>query len=149
MAKGPAASYNTLRVIGGPMFGGGYPKGFPGGSDGRESISIAGDLGLISGLGRSTGGGHGNPLQYSWLENPCGQRSLAGYSPCSCKKSDITEWLSTTTTLQGHSLPFHIQKRKRGSIMGCPRVNSSNSLLRPWTSHGSSYELVSGVVTAE
>ena len=29
-----------------------------------------GDLGLISGLGRSPGGGHGNPLQYSCLENP-------------------------------------------------------------------------------
>ena len=29
-----------------------------------------GDLGLIPGLGRSPGDGHGNPLQYSWLENP-------------------------------------------------------------------------------
>ena len=29
----------------------------------------AGDIGLISGLGRSLGGGHGNPLQYSFLEN--------------------------------------------------------------------------------
>ena len=28
------------------------------------------DTGLIPGSGRSTGGGHGNPLQYSWLENP-------------------------------------------------------------------------------
>ena len=28
------------------------------------------DLSLIPGLGRSPGGGHGNPLQYSWLENP-------------------------------------------------------------------------------
>ena len=32
-------------------------------------------------LGRSPGGGHGNPLQYSCLENPDGQRSLVGYSP--------------------------------------------------------------------
>ena len=39
------------------------------------------DVGLISGLGKSPGGGHGNPLQYSCLENPHGQRSLAGYSP--------------------------------------------------------------------
>ena len=37
------------------------------------------------GLGRSPGGGHGNPLQYSCLENPHGQRSLAGYSPESCR----------------------------------------------------------------
>ena len=40
----------------------------------------AGDLrgkGSIPGLGRSSGGGHGNPLQYSCLENPHGQRGLA------------------------------------------------------------------------
>jgi len=45
---------------------------FPGGSDGKESACNAGDLGLIPGLGRSPGGGHGNPLQYSCLENPHG-----------------------------------------------------------------------------
>ena len=44
--------------------------GFPGGSDGKESACIAGDVGSISGLGRSPGRGHGNPLQYSCLENP-------------------------------------------------------------------------------
>ena len=44
--------------------------GFPGGSEGKESTCNAGDLGLIPGLGRSPGGGHGNPLQYSYLENP-------------------------------------------------------------------------------
>ena len=44
--------------------------GFPGGSDGKESTCNAGDLGSIPGLGRSPGGGHGNPLQYSCLENP-------------------------------------------------------------------------------
>ena len=55
--------------------------GFPGGSDGKESACNAGDLGLIPGLGRSPGGGHGKPLQYSCLENPHGQRSLVGYSP--------------------------------------------------------------------
>ena len=36
--------------------------GFPGGSDGEESVYNAGDLGLIPGMGRSPGGGHGNPL---------------------------------------------------------------------------------------
>ena len=55
--------------------------GFPGGSDGKESAHNAGDLGSIPGLGRSPGGGHDNPLQYSCLENPHGQRSLAGYRP--------------------------------------------------------------------
>ena len=49
--------------------------GFPGVSDGKESASIAGDLGLIPGSGRSPAGGHGNPLQYSYLENLLGQRS--------------------------------------------------------------------------
>ena len=45
-------------------------EGFPGGSDGKESAYIVGDLGSIPGLGRSPGGGNGNSLQYSCLENP-------------------------------------------------------------------------------
>ena len=44
--------------------------GFPGGSHGKESACDAGDWGLIPGWGRSPGEGHGNPLQYSCLENP-------------------------------------------------------------------------------
>ena len=68
--------------------------GFPGGPDGKESACNVGDLGLIPGLGRSLGGGHGNPLQYFCLENPHGQRSLAGYRPRGCKESDMTEQLS-------------------------------------------------------
>ena len=40
-------------------------------------------------------GGHGNPLQYSCLENSHGQRFLAGYSPWGCKESDTTKLLST------------------------------------------------------
>ena len=43
---------------------------FPGGSNGKEAICNMGDLGLGPGLGRSPGGGHGNPLQCSCLENP-------------------------------------------------------------------------------
>ena len=70
--------------------------GFPGGSDGKESTCNAGDLGLIPGLERSPGGGHGNPLQYSCLENPHGQRSLAGYSPQGHEESNMTERLSTS-----------------------------------------------------
>ena len=66
-----------------------------GGKVGKESACNAGDLGLIPELGRSPGGGHGNPLQYSCLENPQGQRSLAGYSPWGGKESDTTEWPST------------------------------------------------------
>ena len=46
------------------------------------------DAGSISGMGRSPGGGHGNPF---FLGESHGQRSLAGYSPWSCKESDMTE----------------------------------------------------------
>ena len=63
--------------------------GLPGSSAGKESPCNAGDLGSIPGLGRSPGGGHGNSLQYSCLENPHGRRSLLGYlHPMDCKKSD-------------------------------------------------------------
>ena len=47
------------------------------------------DAGSIPGLGTPPGGGHGNPLQYSCLENPCGQRKT--YSPWDRKESDKTE----------------------------------------------------------
>ena len=50
--------------------------GFSGGSDGKQFTYNAGDLGSIPGLGRSPLGGYGNPLQYSCLENPHGQRPL-------------------------------------------------------------------------
>ena len=55
--------------------------GFPGGSDSKESAFNAGDLGSKPGLGRSPGGGHGNPFQCSCPGNPHGQRSLESYSP--------------------------------------------------------------------
>ena len=48
-------------------------------------------LGSIPGLGSSLGARHGNPLQYSCLENPIRQRSLVGYSPWGCKELDVTE----------------------------------------------------------
>ena len=70
-------------------------ESFPGGSFGKESTCDAGDLGLIPGLGRYPGGGHGNLFQYSGLENPHGQRSLVGYSLWGYKESDTTERLST------------------------------------------------------
>ena len=47
----------------------GSKPGFLGGSDGKESICCAGDVGLIPGLKRSSGEENGNPLQYSCLEN--------------------------------------------------------------------------------
>ena len=56
--------------------------GFPGASDGKESSNNAGDLGLIPGLGGSPEGRHGNPLQYSCLENSMNRGAWrATYSP--------------------------------------------------------------------
>ena len=69
--------------------------GLPWCSVSKEATCSAGDLGLIPELRRFPGGGHGNPLQYSCLENPHGQRSLVGYSSCGRRELDMTEQLST------------------------------------------------------
>ena len=63
------------------------------------SAGDAKDACSIPGLGRSPGGRYGNPLQYSCLENPHGQRSLAGYRPWGHKQSDMTEQHSTLLSL--------------------------------------------------
>ena len=57
-----------------PFFFSSHFSEFPGGSDGKEPACNARDLGLIPGLGRSPGGGNGNPLQYSCLENSMDRR---------------------------------------------------------------------------
>ena len=88
-------------------------RGFPGGSDDKESACNAGDPGSIPGWRTSPGGGHGNPLQYSCLENPHGQRSLADYSPWGCKESDTTERLST----------YHMERILSGT-QRCLRLNT-------------------------
>ena len=49
--------------------------GFPGGSNGKESVHNAGYLGLITGSGRFPGEENGNPLQNSYLENPMSKRA--------------------------------------------------------------------------
>ena len=69
--------------------------GFPGGSVVKNQPANAGVMGSIPGSGRSPGEGNGNPLQYSCLENPHGQRSPVGYSSRRRKESDMTEQLST------------------------------------------------------
>ena len=65
---------------------------FPGGSDSKESCNT-GDMDLIPGLGRSSWGGHGDPLQYFCLENPHGQRSLEDCRPWSSVESEMT-WVT-------------------------------------------------------
>ena len=54
-------------------------KGFLAGSDSKESACNVGDLCSVPGLGRSPGGGHGNPLQYSCLENPMDKGAWRAY----------------------------------------------------------------------
>ena len=73
--------------------------GFLNGSSGIESACNpegAGDMGSIPGLRRSPGGGHANPLQYSYQEDrSLGQRRLRGCSPWHCSESDTTEHTHT------------------------------------------------------
>ena len=59
------------------------------------------DVGSIPGLGRSPGGGRGNPLQYSCLENPHGQSSLGGYRAYGRTESDTTEVTKHARTYAG------------------------------------------------
>ena len=66
---------------------------FPG-SDSEESTYSCGRPGFNLWVRMIPQGGHGNPLQYSYLENLCGQRSLVGDSPWGYKVLDTTEWLS-------------------------------------------------------
>ena len=71
-------------------------EGFPDSSVGKESACNSGDPSLIPGSGRSAGEGIGYPLQYSCLENPHEQRSLAGYSPWGHKESwpRLSNWMN-------------------------------------------------------
>ena len=60
----------------------------------EKPLANAGDIrnaSSIPGLGKSPGGGHGNPLKYSCLKNPHGQRTLEGYSPWGHSESDTTK----------------------------------------------------------
>ena len=91
---------------------------FPGDSYSKESACTAGHLGSIPGLGRSPGGGHGNPFQDSSLENPHGQRSLAGFSPWGFEESDTTEQLKQMYTV-------HTQKLLSSVAQPCPTLGNS------------------------
>jgi len=67
----------------------------------EKPLPNAGDIrraSSIPGSGRSPGGGRGKPLQYSCLENPHGQRSLAGYSPWGHNELDTTKATEHTCT---------------------------------------------------
>ena len=123
--------------------------GFPGDSDGKESACNAGDLGLILGLGRSPGAGHGNPLQYSclgessWTEKPGGLQSIW------FKESDMTEatkhshmqqkmqWLDSITNLMDMSLrELQETLEERGTWRAIVHgVTRSQTRLSDWTTN--------------
>ena len=84
-------------------------RGFPGGSDGKESACNGEDLGLIPGLGISPGEGHGNPLQYSCLENPMDRESWQA-TIRSVSESDIIERLNFYFSLSLLSRSDHLWK---------------------------------------
>ena len=65
--------------------------GFPGGSESKESTCNAQDPGSIPGPGRSPGRGHGDPLQYSCLENPMDGGAWRATVHGGCKESDKSE----------------------------------------------------------
>ena len=67
-------------------------------------------------VGRSPGGGHGNPLQCSCLGNPHGQRSLVGYSPWGHRVRH--NWVTKRSTAQGNSEVFREEKKLEGSLQG-------------------------------
>ena len=75
----------------------------PGGSDSKESACHAGDLDLIPGLGRSPGEENGNLAPIFLPGKSHGQRSLVGYSPWSCKESDMTKGLTLSFSLSAEN----------------------------------------------
>ena len=62
---------------------------------------------------------HGNSLQYSYLENPHGQRSLAGYSPWDCKQLEVTEALLGRRKWQPTPVFSPRESQGQRSLVGC------------------------------
>ena len=127
--------------------------GLPCGSTGKKSTCNVGDLGLILGLGRSSGGGHGNSLQYSLLENPYGQRdslSLVGYSPWGWIESHTTEWLSAAQPRVCSAFTFtrfSIFSKVVVSILFPPAVSTKTShLVKHNFCHSDVWEMVFSIL---
>ena len=96
--------------------------GFPGGADGKEFACIMGDLCLVPGLERSPGVGHGNPLQYSCLENPRG-RGAWWARVHEVPESDMTEDLVFRQILRHLSIILN--------VIVCHSITFTTSELRP------------------
>ena len=85
---------------------------FPDVSDDRESTCNAGDLGLISGLGKSFGEGNGYPLQYSGLES---SRDRAAWQT-------TVPGVAESDTTQRLSLPFFLITKSESVAQSCPTL---------------------------
>ena len=93
-------------------------------------------MGLISGSGRSTGGGNGSPLQYACLTSQ-GQRSLVGYSPWGHKESDTTEGLDSDKTPNKHlCLLRELQEQMNWRLQGVKAVGREAILMTSWERDG-------------
>ena len=103
-------------------------RGFPGGSDGKESVCITGDLGSIPGSGRSPREGNGYPLQYSCLENPMG-RGTWWATVLGDSESNRTEQINNES---GLGSAFTVLKegegRQAGTQLGaCPVIKARDA----------------------
>ena len=103
-----------------------------GSSAGKESACNAGDLGSIPGLGSSPGGGRGNLLQYSCLENPMDRGAWLG---CSSSFSGLQrvghDWASAQHTCDGHCPPplFCFSKRQAQNSSSVLTVHTSQAFI--------------------
>ena len=76
-------------------------QGFSGDSDSKAFVCSVGDPGLIPGLGRSSGEGNGNPLQYYCLENSMDRGAWqVTFSLWGCKEYDTVEQLHFLSILK-------------------------------------------------
>ena len=116
-------------------------KGFPGGSDGQESACNARDPGSIPGSGTSPGGGHGNPLQYSCLENPLIISDLDPHilsSFLSVSENPPKNTTGSSSVQFGRSVvsnslrPHELQHARPACPSPTPRVYSNSCPLSQW-----------------
>ena len=92
-------------------------RGFPGGSDSKESTCNKGDLGLIPGWGRSPGGGNGYPLQYSYLGNPTDRGAWwATVHGVAKSQTWLRDWTATITLLISPNLKLLGHQRQEAKV---------------------------------
>ena len=95
------------------------PLNLPCSSDSKESACNAGDAGSIPGSRRSSGEGHGNPLQYSCLENPMDGGGPWRASPWGGTELDMSRWLTLPPLL---CCSGYIMSGVPDSCRGCQSV---------------------------